>query len=91
MNPRKNEVFLGRKLKKDQSSDENSAEEDNLNPNAENRNCRNGRWGKKEHLRFLKGCLLHGNNWKKVNFTFFVFFLLRLPHNKSTIKSTFIL
>lgn len=27
---------------------------------------KNGRWSPHEHLRFLKGCLLFGNNWKKV-------------------------
>ena len=27
---------------------------------------RNGRWMATEHNRFLKGCLLYGNNWKKV-------------------------
>ena len=26
----------------------------------------NGRWSYEEHIRFLKGCLLFGNNWKKV-------------------------
>ena len=26
----------------------------------------NGRWNKEEHIRFIKGCLLYGNNWKKV-------------------------
>ena len=26
----------------------------------------NGRWSYDEHIRFLKGCLLFGNNWKKV-------------------------
>ena len=26
----------------------------------------NGRWTYEEHIRFLKGCLLYGNNWKKV-------------------------
>ena len=26
----------------------------------------NGRWNKDEHIRFIKGCLLYGNNWKKV-------------------------
>jgi hypothetical protein len=25
-----------------------------------------GRWHPSEHSRFIKGCLLHGNNWKKV-------------------------
>ena len=26
----------------------------------------NGRWGTKEHIMFLGGCLQYGNNWKKV-------------------------
>lgn len=26
----------------------------------------NGRWGRKEHIKFLGGCLQYGNNWKKV-------------------------
>ncbi len=29
---------------------------------------KNGRWQPAEHLRFIKGCLLYGNNWKKVSF-----------------------
>jgi len=29
---------------------------------------KNGRWEKNEHHKFLKGCLLYGNNWKKVIF-----------------------
>lgn len=29
-------------------------------------NGNNGRWEKSEHLRFLAGCLLYKNNWKKV-------------------------
>ncbi len=27
---------------------------------------KNGRWLPCEHMRFIKGCLLYGNNWKKV-------------------------
>ena len=30
-------------------------------------NYRSGRWENDEHIRFLKGCLMYGNNWKKVN------------------------
>ena len=26
-----------------------------------------GRWHPSEHVRFIKGCLQYGNNWKKVN------------------------
>jgi hypothetical protein len=33
---------------------------------------KNGRWLPCEHLRFIKGCLLHGNNWKKVKYTLFI-------------------
>jgi len=25
-----------------------------------------GRWNTEEHIRFIRGCLLYGNNWKKV-------------------------
>ena len=32
----------------------------------DNNNIINGRWSQKEHLLFIKGCLLYGNNWKKV-------------------------
>lgn len=32
----------------------------------ENCSGNNGRWGKKEHIMFLGGCLQYGNNWKKV-------------------------
>ena len=34
--------------------------------NEENCSGNNGRWGKKEHIMFLGGCLQYGNNWKKV-------------------------
>ena len=34
--------------------------------NEENCSGNNGRWGRKEHLMFLGGCLQFGNNWKKV-------------------------
>jgi SHAQKYF class myb-like DNA-binding protein len=29
-------------------------------------NLQNGRWNNDEHIRFIKGCLLYKNNWKKV-------------------------
>lgn len=32
----------------------------------DNNNILNGRWSQKEHLLFIKGCLLYGNYWKKV-------------------------
>lgn len=34
--------------------------------NEDNCSGNNGRWGRKEHLMFLGGCLQYGNNWKKV-------------------------
>jgi len=27
-----------------------------------------GRWHPNEHYRFIRGCILHGNNWKKVKY-----------------------
>ena len=39
---------------------------DNLSSKDEKGDYRNGRWLPNEHMRFLKGCLLYGNNWKKV-------------------------
>ena len=38
-------------------------EEDN---ESDNLKLSNGRWSPKEHLLFIKGCLLYGNNWKLV-------------------------
>ena len=32
----------------------------------DNNNIINGRWSQEEHLSFIKGCLLYGNNWKEV-------------------------
>ena len=32
----------------------------------DNNNIINGRWSQEEHLLFIKGCLLYGNNWKEV-------------------------
>ena len=51
----------------------NSANNDNNNESIDlnedendNNNILNGRWSQKEHLLFIKGCLLYGNYWKKV-------------------------
>ena len=38
----------------------------NEDENDNNNNILNGRWSQKEHLLFIKGCLLYGNYWKKV-------------------------
>lgn len=39
-----------------------------LNKFTQNKEFHNtGRWTQNEHFRFIKGCLLFGNNWKKVS------------------------
>ena len=46
---------------------ENNNESIELNEDEnDNNNIINGRWSQKEHLLFIKGCLLYGNYWKKV-------------------------
>jgi len=37
------------------------------------RNINSGRWTTREHFKFIKGILLYGNNWKKVNNLLFLF------------------
>ena len=44
----------------------NESIELNEDENDNNNNIINGRWSQKEHLLFIKGCLLYGNYWKKV-------------------------
>ena len=55
---------IGKKIKRTESSNsligDDSKEEENT------KNLRTGRWHTKEHFRFIKGCLMYGNNWKKV-------------------------
>ena len=50
-------------IKEDNNNEKLSENENKFD---ENSNGNNGRWEKKEHLRFLAGCLLYKNNWKKV-------------------------
>lgn len=40
----------------------------------QNENYKTGRWHPNEHTRFIKGCLLYGNNWKKVKICFILIF-----------------
>ena len=50
-------------------SKNNNIENESLEINEDennNNNTTNGRWSQKEHLSFIKGCLLYGNNWKKI-------------------------
>ena len=49
------------------NNNENNNESIELNEDEnDNNNIINGRWSQKEHLLFIKGCLLYGNYWKKV-------------------------
>lgn len=41
--------------------------EDLDNSKEDESNFKTGRWHPQEHKRFIKGCLLYGNNWKKVS------------------------
>jgi SHAQKYF class myb-like DNA-binding protein len=38
----------------------------NFNEDMRSNGKRQGRWLHTEHFRFIKGCLLYGNNWKQV-------------------------
>ena len=58
-----NQVSNIESIKEDNINEKLSENENKLE---ENSNGNNGRWEKKEHLRFLAGCLLYKNNWKKV-------------------------
>ena len=47
----------------------NNIENENYDMNEDennNNNTSNGRWSQKEQLSFIKGCLLYGINWKKI-------------------------
>ena len=48
--------------------EENNKEKNSESDNKMDENSigNNGRWAKNEHIRFLAGCLLYKNNWKKV-------------------------
>ena len=49
------------------NNNDNNNESIELNEDEnDNNNILNGRWSQKEHLLFIKGCLLYGNYWKKV-------------------------
>jgi len=49
------------------NNNENNNDSIELNEDEnDNNNILNGRWSQKEHLLFIKGCLLYGNYWKKV-------------------------
>lgn len=51
-------------LIQEENINEKNSESDNKLEEVSNGN--NGRWNKEEHSRFLAGCLLYKNNWKKV-------------------------
>jgi len=37
-----------------------------LKSGEDNKSYNTGRWNQSEHYGFIKGCILFGNNWKKV-------------------------
>ena len=43
-----------------------SCNDQSLSISEDPKQFKNGRWLPNEHMRFIKGCLLYGNNWKKV-------------------------
>ena len=70
--PGENDTLIGKKIKKDNTSFDYSSGNENSKDNENNGDYKTGRWEKNEHYKFLKGCLLYGNNWKKVKIFFFV-------------------
>lgn len=65
-NDNNNITNTAKKQKPDDSSDDMMSGNEMSNEDENNDQYRTGRWHHSEHLRFIKGCLLHGNNWKKV-------------------------
>ena len=61
----KNDIACFSKIKLSNTIGEPVIEEKNKNLYLLN----TGNWEKEEHLRFVKACLNHGNNWKKVLLT----------------------
>ena len=57
--------FIGTNIKNNIDNVSLELNEDE-NDNNNNNNIINGRWSQKEHLLFIKGCLLFGNCWKEV-------------------------
>ena len=55
--------YIGTNIK---NNIDNESLELNEDENDNNNNIINGRWSQKEHLLFIKGCLLFGNCWKEV-------------------------
>lgn len=59
--------ILKKKTQRDDFSDEMLSGNEFSKEDESSGEYRNGRWHPNEHYRFIKGCLLYGNNWKKVN------------------------
>lgn len=57
--------FLNKKVSRS-ASDVKSLIEKEKDKGYSNGKYKAGRWKKDEHIRFLKGCFIHRNNWKKV-------------------------
>lgn len=64
-NPFQTKNMLNKKNKQEDSSEE-GVNSGNSSREEENDQFRTGRWQPQEHFRFIKGCLMYGNNWKKV-------------------------
>lgn len=58
-------ILNNNQIKTESLSDDIGSGND-LSVSENNEDYRTGRWHPSEHYRFVKGCLLHGNNWKKV-------------------------
>ena len=65
LNSQVNNNLLSNPNKEEDNSLDNLSNENKSND--EEGNFKSGRWHPQEHERFIKGCLLYGNNWKKVS------------------------
>ena len=65
----KEDLFLYNTFPRNDDRDSTSKSGDEENEES----LQNGRWNSDEHIRFIKGCLLYGNNWKKVIFLFYFY------------------
>lgn len=63
---KKERNFLNLKINRKTSEKLNTLSYSNLITGQSSGKHKIGRWKKEEHIRFIKGCFLHRNNWKKV-------------------------
>ena len=60
-----------------QNLHENNNNNHSESSKGEQNNYKTGRWNNTEHLRFIQGCLLHGNNWRKVRKYKFLYIIIK--------------